>query len=94
AMVRTATGWDLTDEKLLEAGERIWNLEKLYNMQEGFTALDDTLPPRLLTEPVSEGPAKGKVCELDVMLKEYYELRGWGKDSFPTKEKLESLGLA
>jgi len=94
AMIRTATGWDLTDDEILESGDRIWNLEKLYNMQEGFTAADDTLPPRLLTEPLPEGPAKGKVCELDVMLKEYYEVRGWGQDSFPTKEKLESLGLA
>ncbi|MFA7661279.1 MAG: aldehyde ferredoxin oxidoreductase family protein [Anaerovoracaceae bacterium] len=92
-MVRTATGWDMTDEELLATGDRIWNMEKLYNLSQGFTRADDNLPPRLLTEPLPEGPAKGKVCELDVMLEEYYRLRGWNEKSIPTKEKLSELGL-
>jgi aldehyde:ferredoxin oxidoreductase len=92
-MLRTCTGWEMTDEEILGAGDRIWNLEKLYNMGQGFTKKDDTLPPRLLHEPLPEGPAKGKVCELDVMLKEYYQLRGWDEMGVPTKEKLVALGL-
>lgn len=92
-MLRTCTGWDLTDDEIMAAGDRIWNLEKLYNMGQGFTKKDDTLPPRLLHEPLPEGPAKGKVCELDVMLPEYYKLRGWDDQGVPTKEKLTQLGL-
>jgi aldehyde:ferredoxin oxidoreductase len=92
-MLRPATGWDLTDEEILAAGDRIWNLEKQYNIAEGFTKEDDTLPPRLLNEPLPEGAAKGKVCELPIMLKEYYEVRGWDTDGVPTPEKLSELGL-
>lgn len=92
-MLRTCTGWDLTDEEILATGDRIWNLEKLYNLGQGFTKADDTLPPRLLHEPLPEGPAKGKVCELDDMLPEYYNLRGWDKDGVPAKSKLTELGL-
>jgi len=93
AMLRPCTGWDMTDEEILAAGERIWNLEKLYNIREGFTKADDTLPPRLLEEPLPEGAAKGKVSELGTMLKEYYEVRGWDADGIPTNGKLTELGL-
>jgi len=93
AMLRTCTGWDMTDEELLQAGDRIWNLEKIYNLGQGFSKKDDTLPPRLLNEPLPDGPAKGKVCELGVMLPEYYELRGWDKEGIPKKDKLTELGL-
>lgn len=93
AMYRNAVGVDISDEEVLKAGERIWNLEKLFNLNAGFTKADDTLPPRLLKEPMPDGPAKGKVVELDTMLKEYYELRGWNKDGVPTKEKLIELSL-
>ena len=92
-MLRTCTGWNLTDEEILATGDRIWNLEKLYNLGQGFTKADDTLPPRLLHEPLPEGPAKGKVCELDEMLPEYYALRGWDKEGVPAKAKLAELGL-
>lgn len=93
AQLRTATGYQYTDDEILTIGDRVWNLEKLYNMAEGFTKSDDTLPPRLLKEPLPEGPAKGKVCELDVMLKEYYKVRGWDTNGVPTPEKLRALGL-
>jgi aldehyde:ferredoxin oxidoreductase len=92
-MLRTCTGWDLSDDEIMKAGDRIWNLEKLFNMSQGFTKKDDTLPPRLLNEPLPEGPAKGKVCELDVMLPEYYQLRGWDAEGVPTSDKLTELGL-
>ncbi|MGH4139757.1 aldehyde ferredoxin oxidoreductase family protein [Clostridium sp.] len=93
AMIRTAIGYDYTDEEILRAGERIWNLEKLFNLKAGFTKADDTLPERLLKEPLPEGPGKGMVVELDTMLGEYYSLRGWDKESIPTEAKIKELSI-
>jgi aldehyde:ferredoxin oxidoreductase len=93
AMIRTSIGVDFSDEEFLKIGERIWNLEKLFNLEAGFTKEDDTLPPRLLNEAVTTGPAKGKVAELNVMLGEYYQLRGWDAEGVPTNEKIEELSL-
>ena len=84
---------DWTEERLLESGERTWNLERQFNLAAGLTSADDTLPKRLLEVPAPGGTAKGKVCELDVMLPEYYKLRGWTKDGVPTKKTLARLGL-
>lgn len=92
-MLRTALGWECQDEEILQIGERIWNLERMFNIAAGFTKEDDTLPPRLLKEPLPSGPAKGKVVELEVMLKEYYQVRGWDREGIPTKEKLRELSL-
>lgn len=92
-MLRSVTGLEFSDEEVLRVGERIWNLEKLFNLEAGFTRKDDTLPERLLKEPVNSGPAKGKVVELEKMLNEYYEVRGWDEESIPTDEKLEELSL-
>lgn len=92
-MLRGTVGIDMTDEELLKAGERTWNLEKLFNLEAGLTRQDDMLPPRLLNEPVTSGPSKGKVTELEVMLDEYYEVRGWNKEGVPTEEKLQELSL-
>ena len=77
----------------MKAGERIYNLERIFNLGAGFTAADDTLPKRLLEEPIPEGPSKGYVCKLDEMLPEYYELRGWDKEGRPTDAKLKELNL-
>lgn len=93
AMLRTCTGWDLSDDEIMKAGDRIWNLEKLFNISQGFSKKDDTLPPRLLKEPLPAGPAKGRVCKLDTMLPEYYQLRGWDAEGVPTGDKLAELGL-
>lgn len=93
SMLRNAIGVDLSDEEFLKVGERIWNLERMFNLEAGFTKEDDTLPPRLLEEAVTTGPAKGKVAELDVMLEEYYKVRGWDKDGIPTEEKLDELSI-
>ncbi|MBL8472898.1 MAG: aldehyde ferredoxin oxidoreductase family protein [Rhodocyclaceae bacterium] len=91
--VQAACEGDWSLEKLNEMGERIWNLERQFNNAAGFTAKDDTLPPRLLTEPAKVGPAKGLVSGLDKMLPEYYELRGWDTEGRPTPETLTRLGL-
>ncbi|WP_131110840.1 aldehyde ferredoxin oxidoreductase family protein [Sulfuricystis thermophila] len=83
--------WSL--EKLNEVGERIWNMERQFNLAAGFTAKDDDLPPRLKTEPAKTGPAKGLVNGLDKMKPEYYQLRGWDAEGVPTKDTLGRLGL-
>jgi len=90
---RTATGVEISDEDLLKAGERIWNLERLFNLRAGFTKADDTLPERLLKEPMKDGPHKGKVVELDIMLPIYYQIRGWDENGVPTAEKMQELNL-
>ena len=84
-------GWSM--EKITIMGERIWNMERLFNNAAGFTAKDDDLPPRLKTEPAKTGPAKGKVSGIDTMRPEYYKLRGWDEKGVPTKETLKRLGL-
>jgi aldehyde:ferredoxin oxidoreductase len=93
-LLNLATGAGYTVESLLEAGDRVYTLERLFLCRAGFTRADDTLPPRMLEEPMPEGPAKGHVVELDEMLPEFYKLRGWGEDGVPTDEKLKELGLA
>ena len=84
-------GWSM--EKLTVIGERIWNMERLFNNAAGFTSKDDDLPPRLKTEPAKTGPAKGKVNGIDKMRPEYYKARGWDDKGVPTKETLQRLGL-
>ncbi|MBX9925800.1 MAG: aldehyde ferredoxin oxidoreductase family protein [Hyphomicrobiaceae bacterium] len=84
-------GWN--PDKMMEAGARIWNMERMFNLRAGFTAKDDTLPPRLLNEAAQSGPAKGLVNGLKEMLPEYYELRGWTKDGIPSNETVAKLAL-
>lgn len=93
AMIRTGLGINWTDDEVMKIGERIWNLEREYNLKVGFTKADDTLPPRMLNEPLPEGPAKGKVNELGKMLGVYYKNRGWDENGVPTKAKLEELSI-
>ncbi|NPV88140.1 aldehyde ferredoxin oxidoreductase family protein [Coprothermobacteraceae bacterium] len=93
-LINADTGFGYTSEELLKAGERIWNLERLFNLKAGFTKADDTLPKRLLEEPVPEGPQKGAVHQLHALLPLYYKVRGWNEDGVPTQEKLVELGLA
>jgi len=91
--LKAATGVQMSLDELMKTGERIWNLERLFNFRAGLTGKDDRLPDRLLKEPISSGPAKGRVVELAKMLPEYYELRGWDKEGQPTKARLKELGL-
>jgi len=87
-----ATGMKITDDDVLRVGERIYNLERLFNHREGKAVDSDYLPKRFTDEPIPDGPAKGQTVEIDKMLPEYYLIREW-KDGIPTKEKLEELGL-
>jgi len=84
-------GW--TAQTMLEAGERIWNLERKFNLDAGLTMADDTLPKRLLKDAAKTGPAKGMVNRLDEMLPQYYAARGWTTDGIPTAETLSRLGV-
>ncbi len=92
-LVNAATGANYTLEELEKAGERIFNAERLFLNGAGFDRRQDTLPPRLTSEPIPAGPSKGKVCHLEKMLGPYYVFRGWNKDGIPTPEKLSDLGL-
>jgi aldehyde:ferredoxin oxidoreductase len=95
-MVRAVTGWDVTVEELERVGERIVNLERLFNVREGVRRADDVLPWRVMHEPIPDGPSAGMHCppaELDAMLEEYYAFRGWDADGVPTPGRLSALGL-
>jgi aldehyde:ferredoxin oxidoreductase len=92
-LMNYATGAGYTPETLLEAGERIFNLERLFLLKAGLTGADDTLPRRMLEEPMPAGPAQGHVAELDRMLPDFYRLRGWDEKGVPTRERLAALGL-
>lgn len=87
-----ATGLSLSMDEFVEAGERIWNLERLFNLRAGITPADDTLPKRMLEEPIPTGPRAGMVTQLDQMLAEYYEIRDW-PEGIPSAGKLVGLGL-
>ncbi|MCG8324379.1 MAG: aldehyde ferredoxin oxidoreductase family protein [Thiotrichales bacterium] len=91
--VDAACEGDWTPEKMAEVGERIWNMERDFNMAAGLTGKDDTLPKRLLKDAAKTGPAEGKVNNLEEMLPKYYEVRGWTTDGVPTRETRERLGL-
>jgi len=88
-----ATGVDWSYEELVQAGERIWNLERVWNLKAGFTRADDNLPKRLLTEAHKRGPSKGVLVQLDAMLDDYYDARGWSRDGVPPAAKLAELGV-
>jgi aldehyde:ferredoxin oxidoreductase len=95
-MVRAITGWEMTAEELERVGERIINLERLFNIREGVRRADDTLPWKVMHEPIPGGPSAGMFCppeELRGMLDSYYALRGWDADGVPTPARLASLGL-
>ncbi len=92
-LLTAATGNAYSVEDVLTAGDRCFNLERLFNLQEGYTAADDTLPKRFLEEPMPAGPTKGYVHPLKEMLPKYYEVRGWGTDGVPSDEKKKALGL-
>jgi aldehyde:ferredoxin oxidoreductase len=91
--LQAACDGDWSLENLNVVGERIWNMERQFNLAAGFTRADDKLPDRLVKEAAKTGPAKGKVNELGKMLPEYYQVRGWTPDGRPTAETLQRLNL-
>jgi aldehyde:ferredoxin oxidoreductase len=91
--VQAACGDEFTVENLTLIGERIWNMEKDFNLRAGFTRKDDALPKRLMTEAAKTGPAKGMVSGLDKMLPIYYQVRGWDEEGRIKPETRKRLGL-
>ena len=94
AMLDGALSSSWTPERLRETGERIWNLERLFNIAAGLGRGDDTLPHRMLNVPAPGGTAKGMVARLGDMLDDYYELRGWDEKGAPRGQTLHRLGLS
>ena len=80
-------------EEVLKIGERTNNLVRLFNLREGLTRAEDTLPKRVLKESLKEGPARGRVVDLESMLSEYYFVRGWDEEGVPKQETLKRLDL-
>jgi aldehyde:ferredoxin oxidoreductase len=96
ALTNAATGYGYTEAGLKEVGERVWTVERLFNLREGFSRKDDTLPERLFTTPIHDGPSKGAVVNRDDFDREmtsYYTLWGWDPEGVPTKETLAKLGI-
>jgi len=96
-LLNDAIGWNLTVDDFRKSGERIYNLIRAFCVREGITRAEDTLPKRLMEDPLPEGPAKGMVIDtdtLEVMKDAYYEFRGWDKATgIPSREKLRELNL-
>lgn len=88
------TGLALDEAGAMLIGEKITNLERLFNLREGFDRKDDYLPSRMLKEKMPTGPSQGHLVELDPMLDEYYDLMGWDHEGRPTENRLAELGLA
>lgn len=91
-LLNAATGTNYTPEEVLEIGDRIYNIERMFNKAAGMKPEDDRLPKRLLKEPIVNGPSKGMTSQLPLTLPQYYEARGW-VNAFPTDETLKKLGL-
>ncbi|NNL77626.1 MAG: aldehyde ferredoxin oxidoreductase family protein [Desulfobacterales bacterium] len=96
-LINYATGWDMGVPEFRKSGERIYTLIRSFCVREGITRESDTLPKRLMEDPLPEGPAKGMVIDKDTleeMKDAYYEYRGWDKvTGKPTREKLQELDL-
>jgi aldehyde:ferredoxin oxidoreductase len=96
-LYKLITGYEMTTDELSLAGERINTLARLINIREGLSRKDDTLPWKVMNQPISDdGPGKGSVVtqeELDLLLDDYYLARGWTLDGVPTKDVLTKLGL-
>ncbi|WP_367340299.1 aldehyde ferredoxin oxidoreductase family protein [Aminivibrio sp.] len=91
--INGVTGWDMACGELMEAGERIFNLKKLFNLACGLTGRDDALPERILREPRGSGGSADTLPDLESQLREYYAERGWTEEGIPLPEKIASLGL-
>jgi len=91
-LLNAATGTNWTVEQVLEIGDRIYNIERMFNKAAGMKPEDDRLPKRLLENPIVNGPSKGMVSQLPLTLPQYYEARGW-VNACPTDETLKKLGL-
>ncbi|MBI3040873.1 MAG: aldehyde ferredoxin oxidoreductase C-terminal domain-containing protein, partial [Chloroflexi bacterium] len=94
-LVSTATGVEMSGDDLMKIGERIYNVEKAFNIREGMGRKDDSLPKSFLVEGEGpKGPTGVSEAKFQTMLDEYYRFRGWDHEGIPTRQKLEELGLS
>jgi aldehyde:ferredoxin oxidoreductase len=96
-VIKAITGLEFTEDELLLIGERVHNMKGAFNAREGVTRNDWLLPPRVLEDPIPEGPSKGSLVtveQMNAMLDDYMEARGWTKDGVPTPEKLKELEIS
>ncbi len=91
-LLNATTGWELTPQDLLKIGERIINVQRMFNLKQGLVPSKDDWLPKRFFEPRMEGGAAGKVPPLKVMLEEYYKVKGW-PNGIPSESKLRELGL-
>jgi aldehyde:ferredoxin oxidoreductase len=92
-LVNSCLGTKYTNEDLISIGERVWNLERLFNSKSGFNGSHDSLPARFTEDPLSDGDGEGQISRVGEMIAEYYSLRGWSGEGEPLPEKLKTLGL-
>ena len=92
-LTRALTGLDLTKRQLLAVGERIVNMEKLFNIRFGAGADMDTLPAKFLEEPIGEGPSAGARVDLEPMVRDFYRVMGWDDRGIPLPATLAALNL-
>jgi len=95
-LMKHVWGREVTREELEKVGERVWNLGRLFNVREGLTRQDDSIPWAMLEKPFADGPSAGKVIgteRFNRVMSEYYALRGWDEDAVPTEAKLAELGV-
>ena len=91
--VNSVTGWKLDQTELMQIGQRLHNLKRLYNVKLGITKKDDTVPPRLLNLARTDGLAEGILPDIDYMLSEYYRIRDWDDQGIPKEDKIKELDL-
>jgi aldehyde:ferredoxin oxidoreductase len=95
-LLSVGLGEEVSVDELAAAGERIWNLSRLFNLRAGLTAADDTLPKKVLHRPLEDGPRAGRVFapnDFAEAMQSYYQLRGWDEQGIPSRQKLAELGL-
>ncbi len=92
-LLNNVTGWEIDFPELLNIGERIFNLRRMFNVRRGIGRKDDTLPPRILFQKRGQGGAMDNLPNIEPMLNEYYLCRGWNKEGLPARDKLIELKL-
>jgi len=93
ALTASLTGWSVDSEDLLRIGERIVNVERLFNLRNGAGVRDDRIPEKFIEEAIDEGPGEGHTVELEPMLRDFYRVMGWNETGYPSEERLTALDL-
>ncbi|HHX51074.1 MAG TPA: aldehyde ferredoxin oxidoreductase, partial [Clostridia bacterium] len=93
-MINSATGWDVTNEEIMDIGERILIMRQLFNLREGVLAHDVSVPERVLGQPpLSRGPTAGVTIDIKTMKGEYFRALGWDDDGVPNQNRCQELGI-